>query len=520
MRASQAGAPLRGRNAALILLFILALGIVVRLLVERESLWFDETASVKLAEQPLSHLWSDWMRRETNPPLYYSMLKFWTALVGASDGAQRFLSILYSVAAMVLAFLLGRKIANPASGLVAAALIAVAPAQVYYGVEMRGVGQSEVGAMLALLGVIGFSQPFARGGARLASLTAYVLGCFIAFYSHTMLGILPLLINLWILPWLLLVRRARGAMVLEWIAANIVVLLLWSWWIMVTIWQLQHSGNVSWIQMLPPLEVVKLIVSIYGPRYPSFIGPIPGGISLIIAGAAMLVPLLLMAWSQRGRPEWVLLVCAAGAPVLLYLISFIKPVLLDRTFFWGSGPLWVCIAIGLVAIPRRAIAAALFAIIFCANLLGVAELQTYGVFEPYKPIVQGLSRDYPGAVVVATDKTVAYSLQRYCPKASCPITILALKVPETFAADMPAPVVDGAALPGIMACRGPFITVRRDPRDDPAPRMNPIANGNDLSARFSAVNVLKVVRWQPKAEPGSADCAAINKLIAAAKSDG
>ena len=43
---------------------------MVRLAFSDYSLWFDELASVFFASQPTERLWSAWMLRETNPPLF------------------------------------------------------------------------------------------------------------------------------------------------------------------------------------------------------------------------------------------------------------------------------------------------------------------------------------------------------------------------------------------------------------------------------------------------------------------
>jgi hypothetical protein len=47
----------------------------LRLFTSGYSLWLDEIAAVRFARQPLALLWSGWMAREANPPLYYSLLK-------------------------------------------------------------------------------------------------------------------------------------------------------------------------------------------------------------------------------------------------------------------------------------------------------------------------------------------------------------------------------------------------------------------------------------------------------------
>ncbi len=160
-------------------------------------------------------------------------------------------------------------------------------------------------------------------------------------------------------------------------------------------------------------------------------------------------------------------------------------------------------------------AVALFAILFCAHALGTMQVSTYKLVDPFNPIAPVLSARFPGTIVVATDRNVAFGLQHYCRKPGCAVTIVALKVPETFAADMAIGVVNLADTRNILDCRGQFITVARDPRDNPVPFLSKIANGTDLSANFSETGVLKVTQWRPKVPSAKpVNCDLTNRLIA------
>jgi uncharacterized membrane protein len=46
------------------------------------SLWTDELYTLGFAKLPPQMLWSDWMVRETNPPLFYSLLSVWMIVFG------------------------------------------------------------------------------------------------------------------------------------------------------------------------------------------------------------------------------------------------------------------------------------------------------------------------------------------------------------------------------------------------------------------------------------------------------
>ncbi|MFX4883844.1 hypothetical protein ABTB71_19260, partial [Acinetobacter baumannii] len=55
---------------------------------------FDEYASRYFSDQPFSRLWGWWLLRETNPPLFYSLLRLWRMVVPEADWSMRALPVL------------------------------------------------------------------------------------------------------------------------------------------------------------------------------------------------------------------------------------------------------------------------------------------------------------------------------------------------------------------------------------------------------------------------------------------
>jgi uncharacterized membrane protein len=484
-------------------LAIVLLGLAIRLLALPHSLWVDEVASVKFADQPWSNLWSDWMRRETNPPLFYSVLKLWTQVAGGSDLALRLPSLFYGCGAMVLAYLLGDKLAGPWAGLAAASLLAVSPAEVQYSLEIRGYGQAQFAALVSLLGLLTFCDADRRR-TRWMGLGAYAVGCVAALYSHTMLLLYPAIAAPWVIAWLVVVRRTGKAMVLEWLAANAVILLAWAWWLSITLWQVRHPANLTWIPHPTPSLAVNYVVRTYG----------PGGWNLRVGAAAvaMLAALGSMVWAHRRRASLVLPLCAVGAPALLFLLSAVTPVMLPRAFFWAVGPCLIAVALGLVAIRSRLLGAALFGLIVLLNLSGVRAYLRRPDPEPYSQIVSQIRAADPTATVVATKAAVAMSLARYCPKPSCGLALMTLKIQESWAVGMPTPhPVATADLPALLACRGRIYTVARGGTGDPTAILRTVADPEDQTQRLMAGKSLVVTRWRRKGGTqvaGGSQCAA------------
>lgn len=109
--------------------------------IERESLWIDEGWSLWFSRLDLGVLWGDASKIELHPPLYYTLLKLWTALFGFSDFALRSLSAWINALTAPLVYMTARW-AAPRSphrvGLLAAFLFEVGPAQLIYSQEARG----------------------------------------------------------------------------------------------------------------------------------------------------------------------------------------------------------------------------------------------------------------------------------------------------------------------------------------------------------------------------------------------
>ncbi len=115
-----------GTAEVLALLFIVMIGAVVRLYhIGWQPLWVDEGFSEWASRQSVWYLWTVLPTFETNPPLYYTLLKGWRFLFGDSEAALRSLSALFSVATIPLVFAVGRMVGDRRSGVVSGLMAAV-----------------------------------------------------------------------------------------------------------------------------------------------------------------------------------------------------------------------------------------------------------------------------------------------------------------------------------------------------------------------------------------------------------
>ena len=101
-----------------------------------QSLWADEGNSAAMATRSLLRIAQD-AAADIHPPLYYWLLRLWTAVFGLSESALRSLSALLGVALVYVIYLIGRRLHSERLGIAAAFLAAINPFQLYYAQEAR-----------------------------------------------------------------------------------------------------------------------------------------------------------------------------------------------------------------------------------------------------------------------------------------------------------------------------------------------------------------------------------------------
>ena len=119
------------------MIWILGLGLVVRLLVINQSLWLDEAIGAIIAKSfSFSDIIFKFPLTDNHPPLYYLILKAWTTFFGYSEISLRIPSVIFGVAAIYLVFKIVKEFTkiNP---LVPALLLATSPLHIYYSQEAR-----------------------------------------------------------------------------------------------------------------------------------------------------------------------------------------------------------------------------------------------------------------------------------------------------------------------------------------------------------------------------------------------
>lgn len=119
---------------------ILAIAAVLRLSnLTFHSLDLDESVSVWLARQPTLELIRNTLNLgwDPHPPGFYLLLKAWTAVFGSGQIALRLLPALFGIAFVGLVWLVGQRLFDSYTGLIAAGLVAANPLLIWLSQEVR-----------------------------------------------------------------------------------------------------------------------------------------------------------------------------------------------------------------------------------------------------------------------------------------------------------------------------------------------------------------------------------------------
>jgi len=128
----------RLRYLLLLLLLLLAAFFLRTYRLNHQSLRGDEAATVLYSALPVTQLWEHSRVTDPHPPLYYLMLNPWQKLLGEDAFVMRFAGVIASTLAVATLYALARRMLRaPAVSLLAAALLAINPLQIWLAQDVR-----------------------------------------------------------------------------------------------------------------------------------------------------------------------------------------------------------------------------------------------------------------------------------------------------------------------------------------------------------------------------------------------
>lgn len=123
---------------------ILFIGLILRLVTINQSLWLDEAININIVKSvDLNTLIFKYALGDFHPPLYHLILKGWAELylnvlhLPEYEFIYRLPSVLFGVLTIFVLYLIGKKLFDKHTALIATALLATSPLHIYYSQEAR-----------------------------------------------------------------------------------------------------------------------------------------------------------------------------------------------------------------------------------------------------------------------------------------------------------------------------------------------------------------------------------------------
>lgn len=350
MKAFFTDGPISARQFWRLCLAVCLAGLALRLPTLTRSLWLDESYSSWFCNLPLHELWTSVPLYETHPPVYYSMLRGWTMLFGRSEAALRGMSVLASVATILLVAVSGRALRGGAVGdrvaLLAALLLAVNRGSIQYAQQARPYAMETLAASAAVLFSLIVLQRLASkvpAERRWPVLLPGVIGLGVCAGATLWLHNTAIFVafGIWTGMTIALLLHVPGQRVRQALAvgiAGILALLIWSPFIPMLI---RQSASVSKISFWVEMGAKDLISAWY----------------LATGGALPMVPMLVLCglgvaalWRiNRTVTLHICILLLLPLTVMLGYSFVAKPIYISRLFEWQAPSFMMLAAIGIWA---------------------------------------------------------------------------------------------------------------------------------------------------------------------------
>lgn len=483
-------APPLSLSQRVLLLGALLAGTALRLFrLGAESLWYDETVSVFLAQKSVPRLIAH-TAGDIHPPGYYLLLHLWQGLTRPTpEHGLEFLYAWVSVACglVILALLwpIGLRLAGRGAALAGVWIAAVAPFHIWYAQEVR---MYTLGAALGLLCLWALLQWFATRQKRWLVVYAFAAaaGLYTFYYFLFLLAALALCA-------LLQARKARDLW--PWLAANGAAGLLFAPW-MGIFWQQATDPPVPpWRARWTSLGDAGASLSEALAAY--LVGQTPvGPVWLWAALAAAALLLFATAGTGARRDRITLLTFMLVPTAAIFLVSaFATPLYHVRYLFAGAAPFALLLGSLVAALWQRKawLGAALLAAIVAVSALSLHDFWVNPAYraDDHRGAVQALAQNWrPGDAILVNAGWVYPALEVYWPR-------------EPEAAPLPPPLAppvrlgalqqspDQSAVPVIVtgSVDGAASLGWGKPESDffPLSRVETLAGLENLSTRFSRI---------------------------------
>ena len=436
--AGQASAWLRDQPAARVTVALFGavclVGFVARFYgIDNMPFWLDEVTTVNRSNLPFWSMVTDSLANH-HLPSYFAIAAIF-GHYGTNEFVLRLPSAFFGAASCGVLFLIGRTLGGWRAGLVAGLLLALSPLQVQYGQEARSYTFVILMMAIGFLGLVelardprGASLPFRSPDARLAPWVIYTLGTVGALNVLSTAFFWFISANLAAVAILMDRTIDRGRFLKRWLVAQAIVLLFSLPWFgaMDVFTGGEMTNATNWVPGITLHSFLSVLGSLYLMRvsrlinFHLFPSAIPGFGALVIV-LAILGLTRLRSWRKEGvssepgqaRSRTLLLalgIIAIVPPLIILLISIVKPLWMPRYLLWSSVPFLVFVGLGINQLPRRwqNLAAAAVVVLATFNLAPYYRAETKPRWDLAATNLVKLMQ--PGDIVLVPDGLPVYMM--------------------------------------------------------------------------------------------------------------
>lgn len=400
----------------LCLLGILALAAGLRLWrLDGPPLWFDEGNNLYFAHSSLPRLVEmARLTHDTDPPAHRLLLGLWLRWVGDSAFSARLFSVVYGLLTAALLFVWGRWLLDVRTGLLAAALWALAPMAIYYTREAKGY------ALVALFGSLAtylwarYLADEPRG--KPLVWVAYLVSSVLALGTHYYAIMAHLAQGAWMIGQLSRSGRRVPAWraLRAWLLAQVAVAAAMLPWVVLTFTTATEGAlglkmeRASW-DLLTYLKEIAFTLSA-GPDSQAW-----------MAATALLPMALAAAWAlwRDFRRETARLAVLVAVPVAAaFLVQLRVRFFAPRFLLYLLPMACLLMAVGLVKARRIGVMLGLLLLLSWGMALPAAQGPSVGADEDLRPLAAELERlSEPGDGIIVGYVWQEGILEVYAPQA-------------------------------------------------------------------------------------------------------
>lgn len=218
--------------------------------IDRESLWLDEifSATASLKTSSLDLMFSKYISRDGNPPLYYVLLFYWGKIFGSGDFEIRLLSYVVTLLGLILSYLLIKKYFSRKLAILFLFLSAFTPGVLYYAQEARMYSLLYALSSLASIIFLIFLKRI-RGSQKIENmlLIYYFLVGVLICYTHHFGSLIIFLLSFVTIIYSLVLKKNRSAITI--LVVSIFIGILGMIWLIFQFYFVDmgnHIKQISW----------------------------------------------------------------------------------------------------------------------------------------------------------------------------------------------------------------------------------------------------------------------------------